>query len=138
MGVLIKDFMRFAQSLTQRVKDLAYEGARAQGRPIEYLNKGEVSKEDLAREIARKDAQRLAGLYPQFVHHAIRSFSSPDVLRFLGKSTPNRFTGELSSTLKHRPEGVRVRHTINGNSLKTYDKQKCPSRRNNDRPPGAL
>jgi hypothetical protein len=32
------------------------------------------------------------------------------------------FKGQVTSSLKERPEGVRLRHTVNGNSLKMYDK----------------
>ena len=30
---------------------------------------------------------------------------------------------QVSSRLQERPEGVRIRHTLNGNSLKMYDKE---------------
>ena len=45
------------------------------------------------------------------------------MLRFLGRVCPNKFRGEVTSTLKRRPEGVRLKHMVNGNSLKVYDKQ---------------
>jgi hypothetical protein len=32
-------------------------------------------------------------------------------------------SGEVKCTLKNRPEGVRVRHSVKGNSLKLYDKE---------------
>jgi hypothetical protein len=53
--VLIKDFARFAESLTQRVKAAAYAAAEAARRPVRYLPSADLSKEDLAREIARRD-----------------------------------------------------------------------------------
>lgn len=65
--------------------------------------------------------EALAALYPALVRHATLHFQSPDVLRFLGK-TPSRFTGELTTSCLHRPEGVRVKHWINGNSIKMYDR----------------
>jgi hypothetical protein len=34
-----------------------------------------------------------------------------------------KFVGELNSSLKRRPEGLRVKHFVNGNSIKLYDKQ---------------
>jgi hypothetical protein len=50
-------------------------------------------------------------------------------LRFLGKKVNQstgkvaaNFKGQVTSSLKERPEGVRLRHTVNGNSLKMYDK----------------
>jgi hypothetical protein len=34
-----------------------------------------------------------------------------------------KFVGELNSSLKRRAEGLRVKHFVNGNSIKLYDKQ---------------
>jgi hypothetical protein len=93
------------------------------GRPFAQEYYWSADQTEFATDLMFKDPKSLASLYPQFVHHAIRSFSSPDVLRFLGRASPNAFCGEVCSTLKHRPEGVRVRHSVNGNSLKAYDKQ---------------
>jgi hypothetical protein len=36
---------------------------------------------------------------------------------------PVRFAGEVVSDLRKRPEGVRIKHRLNGNSIKMYDKQ---------------
>ena len=33
------------------------------------------------------------------------------------------FVGQVVSDLKVRPEGVRIKHRVNGNSIKMYDKQ---------------
>jgi hypothetical protein len=70
-----------------------------------------------------RDAASLAAIYPRFLHHGIRTFGSADVLRFLGRVYPKGFRGEVTSTLKRRPEGVRLKHMVNSNSLKLYDKQ---------------
>ncbi len=93
------------------------------GRPINQGYYWSARQTEYATDLLFKDARSLAKLYPQFLHHGIRSFASPDVLRFLGRARPNGFRGEVTSTLKHRPEGVRLRHTVNGNSVKVYDKQ---------------
>jgi len=74
-----------------------------------------------------KDAH-LTRLYPRLVEHAMVSFSSGDVLRFLGKRIrqdgrlPPSFEGEVTSDLKTRQEGLRVKHWVNHNSVKMYDK----------------
>jgi hypothetical protein len=76
-----------------------------------------------------RDAESLAKLYPRLVHHGMTSFRSPDVMRFLGRkgpsehSVPPAFKGEVVTILKRRPEGVRIKHAINKNSIKLYDKQ---------------
>jgi hypothetical protein len=118
---------------------------------VRHLASAQQSKEELARKIAHedgiasglitvlsavepclsytvradrfRDAASLAKWYPQFVHHGIRSFGSAEVLRFLGSACPNNFHGEVATTLKRRPEGVRLKHVAGGNSLKVYDKQ---------------
>lgn len=88
-----------------------------------------ASQTEFATDIVFDHAQSLQRLYPHFLLHGIRSFQSPDVLRFLGKKlnastgkVPANFKGQVTSSLKERPEGVRLRHTVNGNSLKMYDK----------------
>lgn len=54
-GVLLKDFKPYVLALTKRIKLLAKETAAKAGRPVHYLSSWTQSKEDLAREIARKD-----------------------------------------------------------------------------------
>jgi hypothetical protein len=49
-------------------------------------------------------------------------------MRFLGHKLPahggvhGQYAGEIVSDLKRRPEGVRVKHRVEANSLKMYDK----------------
>lgn len=70
----------------------------------------------------------LRRLYPLLLHRAVTSFGSPEVLRFLGHRTrqdsrvPGWFHGEATTDLRERQEGVRIKHTVNGNSVKLYDK----------------
>ena len=75
-----------------------------------------------ATDIMFKDPQSLAGVYPKLVRHATAHFQSPDVMRFLGRKAHGNFTGELVTSFKDRPEGVRVKHWVRGNSIKMYDK----------------
>jgi hypothetical protein len=51
-------------------------------------------------------------------------------MRFLGRYVPvttgkvwGQFDGQIISDTKRRLEGVRVKHSVNGNSIKFYDKQ---------------
>lgn len=66
-------------------------------------------------------------VFEPLVRHALLNFRSVEVLRFLGRTVPEndmihgRFAGEVTSKLKRRPEGVCLRHTVNGNSIKTYN-----------------
>lgn len=75
-----------------------------------------------ATDLMFKDPRALAGVYPALVRQAMLHFRSPDVMRFLARKAPGNFTGEIVSSFKDRPEGVRVKHWVRGNSVKMYDK----------------
>jgi hypothetical protein len=75
-----------------------------------------------ASDVIFATAADLQAVYPRVLQHAITHFQTADVLRFLGRVVPGRFQGEAHSTLVHRPEGVRIRHWLDENSIKMYDK----------------
>lgn len=85
-----------------------------------------------AIDLAFRSAQALQRLYPRLLRHGMTNLGSADVLRYLGHyvplsgQVPKRFHGELVSDLKQRPEGVRIKHRVNGNSVKLYDKAYTP------------
>jgi hypothetical protein len=71
----------------------------------------------------------LTQLYPSLLHHAVQSFGSREVMRFLGQKVPlhgNAFAGQkrqIVSDLRGRAEGVRIKHRMGSNSVKMYNKQ---------------
>ena len=75
-----------------------------------------------ATDIMFKDPSDLAPLYKAFVSHAISSFASSDVMRFLGRKLVPHFHSELTSDYKKRLEGTRIKHQAGMNSVKAYDK----------------
>ena len=76
-----------------------------------------------ATDVLFRDANTLAALYPTLVRHAMLHFHSPDVMRFLGrKGLHGSFQGELNSRLIRRLEATRIKHWVQGNSVKMYDK----------------
>jgi hypothetical protein len=88
-----------------------------------------ASQSEYATDVIFRSGRDLQKLYAKFLSHAITSFQSPDVLRFLGRKVPlsgkvhGSLEAQVSSRLRERPEGVRIRHTLNGNWLKMYDKE---------------
>jgi hypothetical protein len=93
--------------------------------PVEYY--WSVYQSEWASDVlfaSRADVQRL---FPQWVRHAIMTYRSTDVLRFLGREVPlsgpvrKGFQGEVVSELCRREDGVRIKHWVNGNSIKMYD-----------------
>jgi hypothetical protein len=81
-----------------------------------------------AMDLVFGDPGQLRRLYPQLVQLGMTSFSSPDVMRFLGKrvnqdgTVPANLTQEVTTDLKRRAEGVRIKHRLGQNSIKLYDK----------------
>jgi hypothetical protein len=88
-----------------------------------------VDQSEWATDVAFRNADALAELYPQLIRRGIETFGSEDVLRFLGHRVtaeghvPPHLKAEVTSDLKHRPEGVRIKHRVGRNSIKLYDKQ---------------
>lgn len=84
-----------------------------------------VYQSEWATDLMFKDTASLAEIYPTLVRHGITSFTSADVMRFLGRKVHGAFQGEIVSDFKDRPEGVRIKHRVGLNSVKLYDKQGC-------------
>jgi hypothetical protein len=88
--------------------------------PIHYY--WSAYESEWASDIAFKSPSALAAIYPALVLHAMTTFSSGDVMRFLGRKVHGCFKGEIVSDFKDRPEGVRIKHRVEKNGLKLYDK----------------
>src|SRR5258707_3558432 len=54
-GVGFNKFKAFAESTTAKIKAAAYRAAELAGRPVKYLDSAQISKEELARELAWRD-----------------------------------------------------------------------------------
>jgi len=94
--------------------------------PVDYY--WSTYQSEWAIDIVFRDAAALRRLYPRMVHHGMTSFASGDVMRYLGKRVRldgqvlGNFAGQVISTIKERQEGIRIKHAVNGNSVKLYDK----------------
>jgi hypothetical protein len=83
-----------------------------------------------ATDVMFRSPEALAKRYPNLIQHAMMTFSSREVMRFLGRTrmptgggVDVRFNGQVVSDLRQRPEGLRIKHRMNQNSIKMYDKQ---------------
>jgi hypothetical protein len=87
-----------------------------------------LDESEWASDVMFRSPADLAALYPGLTRHAVESFGSPSVMRFLGRRVTasgevhGNFAGEVLSEYKRRPEGVCVKHRVNRNSIKMYDK----------------
>lgn len=81
-----------------------------------------------ATDVMFKNQASLDALYPSLIHHGMTTFQSPEGMRFLGHKLTSsgdingRFEGEVVSDVKKRVEGVRIKHRLNRNSIKAYNK----------------
>jgi hypothetical protein len=78
---------------------------------------------EYATDVMFKDAENLKAIYPRLVRHALTMFACRDLLRFLGRRVNGRFAGEVTTVSRERIEGVCVKHWVEENSIKMYDKQ---------------
>ena len=81
-----------------------------------------LQESEFATDVLFRRPADLAAIYPALAHHAIETFGSGDVLRFLGRRMGGRSNGEVTSSYFRRPEGLRVKHRVEENSIKMYDK----------------
>jgi len=86
-----------------------------------------IDQSEWASDVMFKRREDLQRLYPALIRQGMESFASPEVMRFLGKLPPSgqlsgKFAGEVSSDYRKRVEGVRIKHRVNNNSVKMYDK----------------
>jgi len=90
---------------------------------------GSLDQSEWATDVMFKHRRDLEALYPALLRHGMESFGSREVMRFLGRSveagiTP-RFSGDIVSDIAARVEkyeGMRIKHRINRNSVKMYNK----------------
>jgi len=60
--------------------------------------------------------------YKRWVRHGFLNYSSLDALRFLGRSRlPSGSPADIHADVEAFEESVRLKHYVNGNSLKMYD-----------------
>ena len=94
--------------------------------PVDYY--WSVDQSEWASDVMFRSTGMLAGLYPRLIRHGMEHLGSMEVMRFLGHKVPahngryGTFKGEVISDLLQRPEGVRIKHRVSGNSIKMYDK----------------
>jgi predicted pyridoxine 5'-phosphate oxidase superfamily flavin-nucleotide-binding protein len=119
------DWPKAMEGLLRQFHPLAKELCRPLG--LSYY--WSASESEYATDIVLRDASTLARLYPEWIRHVITTFGCHDVMRYLGRRVPTEagrvpgaFKGEVISDIKQRQEGVRAKHSVNGNSVKMYDK----------------
>jgi hypothetical protein len=121
------NWQRLLNGLVWRACPALREFAGRDG-PLSYY--WSADETEWATDVMFRSPAALAALYPSLIGHAMRTFSSREVMRFLGRTrlparggVDVRFNGQVTSDLAERPEGLRIKHRMNHNSIKMYDKQ---------------
>jgi hypothetical protein len=115
-----KELARIARTLNPAHGEI-FEGFKRKGLDVDYY--WSVYQSEWATDVMFQDARSLAELYRPLVLHGITTYSSGDVMRFLGRKVHGGFRGEVVSDFKDRAEGIRLKHSVGKNSVKVYDKQ---------------
>jgi len=105
----------------KEVQPLLSRNCMLQHRPYYWT----LSQSEYATDVLFNDVELLKAAYPHLVQHAVQHFSCHDVLRFLGRRINGRFEGEIRTHQGSRIEGVRIKHWVEENSIKMYDKAGC-------------
>src|SRR3990172_2666520 len=92
-------------------------------RPLEPEYYWSADETEWATDVMFKSVATLEELFPSFVHHAMRVCDSPSVMKYLGRrSLAGNAPDEVISDYRRRYEGIRVKHSVNYNSVKMYNK----------------
>src|SRR6266571_130899 len=91
-------------------------------RPIEREYYWTAAQSEYATDVMFRDREDLERIYPWLVHHAVMSFGAEQVMRYMGRSGLVGINDEVVTDRRRRSVGVRVKHWLNKNSLKFYDK----------------
>lgn len=88
-----------------------------------------VNESEWATDIMFNSEKELKKLYPSLIYYAMSISDSPSVMRYMGKrniSPSDKIVGqppkEIMTDVRSRYEGVRIKHWLNHNSIKMYNK----------------
>jgi hypothetical protein len=91
-------------------------------RPIERDYYWTVAESEYATDVMFRNRAALERIYPALVQHAVMNLGSEQVLRFMGRCRGAHAGDRVQTDRRRGPDGVRVKHWLNKNSLKAYDK----------------
>jgi hypothetical protein len=115
-----RDWTKFLDALARRLNPLINKESGLDLRGYYWS----FRQSEYATDVMFKDASSLARIYPALIQHGMSQFSAKTVLRFLGRRVQTKcFEGEVKTELVEREEGVRIKHWVEENSIKMYDKQ---------------
>jgi hypothetical protein len=115
------DWPAFLDRVVSRSHPAWKNALQLEGRPLDYY--WSLEQSEWASDVMFRDQASLKQVYPKLVRQGITALSCDSVMRFLGRRYNGAFNGQVQSDLRRREEGVRLKHSVNDNSVKMYDKE---------------
>jgi hypothetical protein len=81
-----------------------------------------IMQAEYATDIIFKKQDDLQAIYSDLIATAIHTVSPENIFTFFGKKLDPRFKGEAGNNYNVRIQGSRIKHSIDKNSIKMYDK----------------
>jgi len=95
--------------------------------PFQLAYYWSAEETEYATDVLFDSSSSLNALFPALLAHGMRVSDSRTVMRYLGKGgekvTRGPLPKEVKGDLRIRHEGVRLKHWVNGNSIKMYNKE---------------
>lgn len=91
------------------------------GRPLHLTYYWTAPQTEFASDVIFRNQASLDRLFPRLILHGMLNLGCDQVMRFLGKQLNSQFGGEVVTDLRRGPEGVRLKHWVNDNSIKLYN-----------------
>lgn len=90
--------------------------------PIERDYYWTAAESEYAVDIMFKERAALERIYPTLLRHSVLHLGSESVLRYMGRPRGAHRDDDVKTDHRRGPDGVRVKHWLNTNSIKLYDK----------------
>lgn len=97
--------------------------------PLKVQRYWSADQTEFATDVMFRSAAALGALFPKLVLYGTRVSDCRAVLRYFGRrpcvSSLGSVPDQVQSDCRRRHEGVRIKHWVNGDSIKMYDKDGC-------------
>lgn len=104
----------------------AFPGVFTLCAPFQLRYYWSADETEYATDVLFRSSSELDALFPKLLLHAMRISDCRTTLRYFGlggeHATRGRIPRQIESDCKKRHEGVRIKHWVNGNSVKLYNK----------------
>lgn len=95
--------------------------------PFESRYYWSADETEFATDLMFRSKADLDALFPKLLAHGMRTSDSHAVLRYLGHRSESTSLGKAPADVytdcRRRHEGLRIKHWVNGNSIKMYNKE---------------